>query len=73
MTTVKKAAKKKSAPKGAGSPAAVEKAVSQGDLVGCKNTSNRDIHVKGGCVRPGESGECTIAQLRQFRKFLEKT
>ena len=49
-----------------------KKAAKQGDMVACKNISKRIINVKGASLKPGEKGKCTVAQLRQFNKFLEK-
>lgn len=67
-TAKKKATKKKAAAKSAAAPSPP---ASQNDLVKCKNISNKAIAVKGGSIAPGEKGECTVAQLRQFRKYLE--
>ena len=65
----KKAAKKKAA--AAPAAAAPSKPASQNDMVKCRNKSNRIINVKGASLKPGDSGECTVAQLRQFRNYLE--
>lgn len=69
MATVKKkAAKKKVASKPEAAPSLP---ASQNARVKVRNTTTRSINVLGGIIGPGEEGETTVAQARQFRKFLE--
>lgn len=70
------AAKKAKAAEGAAEKSAAPKANTgsnnpQNKMVKCKNTSKKAIPVKGSIIQPGEEGECTAAQLRQFNKYLE--
>ena len=62
-----------SAPTGAEIPASLEMAtlINQSDIVNCKNISNRVINPLKGTIPHGELGECSVAQLRQYSKWLE--
>ncbi len=67
-TAKKKAVKKKST---ASKEAVAPSPTAPGDLIKVKNISDRQINVRGGTLQPGDSGEATAAQLRQFPKHLE--
>lgn len=44
----------------------------QNAIVKVKNTSKRLINISKGGIEPGKKGEATVAELRQFRNYLEK-
>lgn len=48
-----------------------KKSVPASQKVKVKNVSKRTLHLSTGVIDESKSGECTMAEYRQFTKYLE--
>ena len=71
METVKKSTVKKATPS-LKKEGVAPKAVKQSDIVKVENISNRQINTSKGTIAIGGKGEATVAELRQYSKFLKR-